>query len=351
MFRVIASSAAFAIIATTRVLGTGAGPAAPAAAVLAREADPPSPAAAVTPPASQLLVAQAAAGNAEAHLFGLSPQAISTIPAERAEAAAVGHGLDVVNLFVDFNTSASAFTSRWMSASAGGAVPETTWMPCSFVVGCGSSAADDTFPLASIAAGADDGYLRSVASAARAFGQPIVMRFAHEMNGSWYPWGSGVNGNTPAVYVAAWRHVVEVFRAAGATNVYWLWTPNKEGHGLSSWYPGNSYVSFVGVDGYNGPQYSHAWMPPAQVFGSSFAQFPSFTDKPVIIGEVGCVEGSSSFPGSKAAWITAFVRYLAAQPEAAGFVWSEFDGSKMIDTSGSAQAAMNAALAGQWVSQ
>lgn len=349
MFRVIASTAAFAIIATTRVFGLSAGPPEPPAA-LARWADPPGPLAAAAPPTSQQLVAQAAAGHANAHLFGLSPQAISTIPGEQAEAAAVGHGLNVVNLFVDFKTSASTFTSRWQSASAGGAVPETTWMPCTFVVGCGSSAADNTFPLASIAAGADDGYLRSVAAAAVAFGKPIVMRFAHEMNGSWYPWGDGVNGNTSAGYVAAWRHVVAVFRAAGATNVYWLWTPNKEGHGLSSWYPGNSFVSFVGVDGYNGPQYAHVWMTPAQVFGSSFAQFPSFTDKPVIIGEVGCVEGSSSFPGSKAAWITAFVQYLAAQPKAVGFVWSEFNGSKKIDTSGSAQAAMKTALAGWWVS-
>lgn len=340
MFRVIAGVAVFAIIAATKVAGVSA---VSAVAV--------TTAAATAQPTSQQLVAQAAAGNAKAHLLGLSPQAVSAIPAEQAEAAAVRHRLNVINLFVDFETPAATFTSRWRSASAGGAVPETTWMPCSFAVGCGSSAADDTFPLTSIAAGAYDKYLTSVADAARAFGKPIVMRFAHEMNGSWYPWGNGVNGNTPAEYIAAWRHVVTVFRAAGADNVYWLWTPNKEGHGLSSWYPGNSYVNFVGVDGYNGPQYSHAWMTPEQVFGSSFAQFPSFTDKPIVIGEVGCVEGSSSFPGSKAAWITAFVRYLAAQPKAAGFVWSEFDGTKKIDTSGSAQAAMKAALAAQWVSR
>lgn len=336
MFRAIAVAAAFATITMTRVFSASAAPVAMAVA--------PSW-------TSQQLVAQAAAGTAGAHLFGLSPLAVSTIPAERGEAAAVRHRLNLINLFVDFKTSASTFTSRWASASAGGAVPESTWMPCSFVVGCGSSATDDTFPLASIAAGAYDKYLTSVADAARAFGKPIVMRFAHEMNGSWYPWGSGVNGNTPAKYVAAWRHVVHVFLAAHATNVYWLWSPNKEGHSLSDWYPGNSYVSFVGVDGYNGPQYSHGWMTPAQVFGSSFAQFPSFTRKPVIIGEVGCVEGNSSFPGSKAAWITAFVRYLAAQPRAAGFVWSEFNGAKKIDSSSSAQAAMKAVLTGHWVSR
>jgi hypothetical protein len=336
MFRVIAGTAAFAIIAMTRVFGASAAPA--AAAVTAQ-------------PTSQQLVAEAAAGTVKAHLLGLSPQAISTIPAEQGEAAAVGHGLNIINLFVDFKTSASTFTSRWKSASAGGAVPETTWMPCSFTVGCGSSRTDDTFPLASIAAGTYDSYLTSVAHAARAFGKPIVMRLAHEMNGSWYPWGNGVNGNTPASYVAAWRHVVTVFRAAGATNVYWLWTPNKSGHSLSTWYPGNSYVSFVGVDGYNGPQYSSRWMTPAQVFGSSFAQFPSFTTKPIIIGEVGCVEGSSSFPGSKAVWMTQFVHYLAAQPKAAGFVWSEFNSTKKIDTSVSAQVAMKAALAAQWVSR
>jgi mannan endo-1,4-beta-mannosidase len=287
-------------------------------------------------------------GFPSAHMLGLSPASISTIPAEQTEAADVGHALNIINLFVDFDTSAATMTSRWKSASAGGAVPEITWMPCSFAAGC--SPTHNPFPLTGIAAGRYDSYLTSVANAAKAFGHPIIIRFAHEMNGNWYPWGE-VNGNTPAQFIAAWRHVHGIFAARGATNVYWLWTPNKDGHSLSDFYPGNSYADFVGVDGYNGPEYSHTWMTPTQVFGTSFSQFPSFTDRPVLIGEVGCVEGSSSFPGSKATWITQFVQYLASDPygvKPVGFVWSEFNSAKKIDTSSSAQAAMKAALAKYW---
>jgi beta-mannanase len=218
-------------------------------------------------PSSQQLLAQAAAGGTSAHLFGLSPARDSTIPAERKEAAGAGHALNIINLFVDWNTSAATMTSRWKSASAGGAVPELTWMPCSFTAGC--TPAHNPYPLRDIAAGTYDSYITSIADAAKAFGAPVIMRFAHEMNANWYPWGS-VNGNTPAQYIAAWRHVVHIFNARGAANAEWLWTPNKHGPksggscNLCAWYPGDSYVTFTGVDGYNGPQYSRVWTWPSQ---------------------------------------------------------------------------------------
>jgi hypothetical protein len=292
------------------------------------------PAQAATQPSQPF--SEALAGNVSAHLLGLSPQSISTIPAEQTEAAALSHKLNIINLFVDFKTSPATFTSRLQSASAGGAVPEITWMPCSFIAGC--SASHNAFPLGRIASGQFDSYIKSV-----------VLRFAHEMNGNWYPWGNGVNGNTPGTYIAAWRHVHAVFAAEGATNVYWFWSPNKEGHSLSSWYPGNSYTSFVGVDGYNGPQYSNSNMTPSQIFGGSLAQLAAMTTKPIIIGEVGCVESTASFPGSKPTWIANFVSLLAHTPHAVGFVWSEFNSTKKIDTSPASQAAMKSALAKFWV--
>jgi len=32
------------------------------------------------------------------------------------------------------------------------------------------------------------------------------------MNGKWQPWSIGVNGNTAAQYVTAWRHAHDIFR-------------------------------------------------------------------------------------------------------------------------------------------
>ena len=73
-----------------------------------------------------------------------------------------------------------------------------------------------------IATGVYDGYLRSYADSVRDFGHPVIIGFGHEMNASWYPWGYG--RVPPATFVAAWRHVVTLFRGQGADNVTWLWT-------------------------------------------------------------------------------------------------------------------------------
>ena len=73
---------------------------------------------------------------------------------------------------------------------------------------------------------------------------PVILSFGAEMNGSWYSWGSG--HTRPNVFVAAWRHVVSVFRQAGAHNVRWLWTVNSTNATaapLKRWWPGNSYVN------------------------------------------------------------------------------------------------------------
>jgi Glycosyl hydrolase family 26 len=106
-------------------------------------------------------------------------------------------------------------------------------------------------PLSEVAAGKYDGWLRELAAQAKAYKQPIILGFAPEMNGSWYSWG--YTHVTPAVYVAAWRHVVTVFRQAGADNVTWLWTVNVTSPGVSDpaqWWPGSAWVGDAGIDGY-----------------------------------------------------------------------------------------------------
>ena len=82
----------------------------------------------------------------------------------------------------------------------------------------------DNISVAAIASGKYDGYLSDYAEAVRAYRHPVILSFGHEMNGNWYPWG--YKHTSPAVFVAAWRHVVKLFRALGARNVTWLWTVN-----------------------------------------------------------------------------------------------------------------------------
>ena len=95
-----------------------------------------------------------------------------------------------------------------------------------------------------IAAGGYDGYLRSYADSVRDFGQPVVIGFGHEMNAPWYSWGYG--HLPPPTFVAAWRHIVTLFRGQGADNVTWLWTLQADEPGtgpIASWWPGAASTS------------------------------------------------------------------------------------------------------------
>jgi mannan endo-1,4-beta-mannosidase len=136
--------------------------------------------------------------------------------------------------------------------------------------------------VAAIAAGDYDGYLRSYADAVRDFGHPVVLGFGHEMNASWYPWGYG--HIAPRVFAAAWRHIVDLFRAQGAGNVTWLWTIQADSPGtgpVRAWWPGSRYVSWIGIDGY----YYRPSDTFASVFGATIRQVRTFTGKPVLLSE------------------------------------------------------------------
>ena len=133
-----------------------------------------------------------------------------------------------------------------------------------------------------IAAGGYDGYLRSYADSVRDFGQPVVIGFGHEMNAPWYSWGYG--NLPPSAFVAAWRHIVTLFRGQGADNVTWLWTLQADEPGtgpVASWWPGAAYVTWVGIDGY----YYRPSDTFASVFGKTIAQVRAFTGKPLLLSE------------------------------------------------------------------
>ena len=136
--------------------------------------------------------------------------------------------------------------------------------------------------LSDIAAGIDDQYLEAYADSVRSFGHAVVIGFGHEMNAPWYSWG--YNHVPAATFVAAWRHIVSLFRDEGAENVTWLWTINQDGPGtgpIASWWPGQGYVSWVGIDGY----YFRPSDTFSSVFGRTIKQVRKFTSKPVLLSE------------------------------------------------------------------
>jgi endoglucanase len=221
--------------------------------------------------------------------------------------------------------------------------------------------------LDAIVAGQADARLVAVAQGIRSVGSLVMLEPGWEMNGNWsYAWQGVMNGSdagAPAKYAAAWRHLVDVFRAQGATNVRWVFNPNvgnaltHTASGATSWnwyanyYPGDAYVDYVGAHGFNGPTvWNTAW----QDFGTMTdgtgadhmlsdlaARYPT---KPIIIGEFATQEGSA---GQKAQWITDAYQRLRANPRVVGAVW--FNANKeadwRVDSSPAALQAFQAAMA------
>jgi mannan endo-1,4-beta-mannosidase len=170
-------------------------------------------------------------------------------------------------------------------------------------------------PLAAIAAGKYDRYLRSYAAAVRAFARPVVIGFGHEMNGGWYPWGH--THQSPQAFAAAWRHIVDVFRSEGAGNVTWLWTASSSAHGpLRAYWPGSRYVTWVGVDGY----YDRRRSSFHSVFQRTITAVRKFSQAPILLAEaaIGPVAGQARmipnlFAGIHSCHLIGLVWYDVAQ--------------------------------------
>ncbi len=210
-----------------------------------------------------------------------------------------------------------------------GAIPYISWEPWS-----GSRLATPSsqiaYRLANIVRGDFDSYIHTYASDLKKFGYPVLLRFAHEMNGDWYPWGIDVNSNTSKDFVDAWRHVHDIFISEGAINVLWLWAPNEPFGGkngtnsakYSTFYPGDSYVDWVGFSAYNWGE--------AREFNvnRSFSTMVSKAydllvpfRKPIMLAE-----SNSSITGvDKADWIKNMKADLKKFPLIRGAIWYESD--------------------------
>ncbi len=218
-----------------------------------------------------------------------------------------------------------------------GALPMVSWEPWD----------TDGKPakLWAIARGRYDGYIRRSAEMAKAWGKPIMLRFAQEMNGSWAPWERNHVGSTPRSFILAWRHLVSIFRSVGADNVTWVWCPNiNTGHlPFMQYYPGDRWVDWVGLDGFNWGG-SIGWRPFSEIFGGSYEELARRTSKPIVIAET----GSGQTGGDKAAWVTsALSQELPYFERVRAVVWyNAFDRSDFrIDSSPSALQAFRRGIA------
>jgi hypothetical protein len=253
----------------------------------------------------------------------------------------LGARAPVVNYFT--NVLSGLDTSLVSKVAAHGSTPLVTlgfWNPAKGVK-------QSTYTDKKIAGGSLDSYLRAYALKAKAYGATIWLRPFHEMNGNWYPWGGTVNGNTPSQFIAAWRHVKNIFTAEGATNVKFVWCPNTDSvpntsaNAISKYWPGSSYVDYVALDGYNwgGSQ----WKSFSAVFSHGYAAIKKLPTKPLIIAETGCATSG----GNKAAWVAAMYKVIpTSYGRIIGISW--FDANKehdwRMDSSSAVMAAFRAGV-------
>ncbi len=236
------------------------------------------------------------------------------------------------------NGSYQAFRAYWFdNVRRHGSIPLIDWG--SWNLGAGS--AQPEFGLSTIYNGNHDAYITQWALAAKAWGHPFFLRFDWEMNGNWaFPWSEQLNGNQPGDYVRAWRHVHDIFTQNGVTNVTWVWCPNISSpvtRPMASLYPGDAYVDWTCLDGYNNYP---VWLDFNTVFtgrgidwiNNSYEELLALAPgKPIMIAEVASLEAGDG-GAMKAAWITdAFgAQLLNKFPRIKAVVWFNWNDNNPV---------------------
>jgi hypothetical protein len=219
--------------------------------------------------------------------------------------AEIGRKLAIDHLYVHLGTPLPYSRFAWDRAN--GRLPLVDW-----------DLIDPFYTWSQIATGKADRIINADARAAAAYKGPILLSFHHEPEYGVPRYG------TPAQFVAAWRHVVDRFRAAGATNVLWIWILGSEVFrqgAADGWFPGRSYVDYVGADGYN---YAFAkagaqWRTVGDLFNAFYA-WSVEKHLPAMITETGCLEDPGD-PGRKAGWFNDADAWLHTHPDIKAFVY------------------------------
>ena len=213
-----------------------------------------------------------------------------------------GTHLDLISYFALFDINDWNATAQYANvAKNNGSTLVVTWMA-------------NGYNAQELVNGKADSYIREYAKGVKGFGDEIWLRPLHEANGDWYDWGVGKSGagNTDANVAEAFRHIVKIFKEEGVTNVKWVWTTNASNQGsgttLTGNYPGDDYVDYISIDGYNWGkcQSWSSWQTFSQVFKKAYNALANI-DKPLFIAEI----SSSELGGNKAEWITDMFEHFA----------------------------------------
>jgi hypothetical protein len=214
----------------------------------------------------------------------------------------LGRDERIVHVFYDFTDT----LPQAVEGLPAKATPMVSWRGC---------------PLTDINSGASDALIARAARRLKRQGRPVLLRWGWEMNGDWYKWSAARNGKDGQAYVTAWRRLHRIFAEEKATNVSWVWSPNWNSDPVAEWntfaalYPGDEYVDWVGVSGYNLHRET-----PDKLFAGIYLAYAA--RKPIMITEVGSVDRGGR---TKADWITLFARWVEAHPAVGAVTWFDTD--------------------------
>jgi hypothetical protein len=201
--------------------------------------------------------------------------------------------------------------------------------------------------LQGITTGAWDSLVRERARSCRELGGPILVRWAAEFNAE-----HNACYGRPRAFASAWRRLVSLFRAEGATNVRWVWCPlavDRTRSAANDWrryYPGDRFVDLVGMDGYNWGT-ARAWSR-WQTFGELFG--PLYADYAARKRLVICEVASAEMGGNKPAWIRdmgAMLRRRLPRVRAVAWFHTNKETDWRIDSSPAALAAFRTIASGR----
>jgi outer membrane biosynthesis protein TonB len=251
--------------------------------------------------------------------LGVSQHPENGLAALDAVTARDGRAPAIWSLWSSWGDGTAGFPERWLLNGIldRGSVPMIFWQPV------GPDLADPSFRFDRVVAGAWDTYLRQWARDAAAWGGPILVKFAHEMNAPWFPWGVGGQvGNTAADFVGAWQHMVTIFRQEGATNVKWVWAPYTNiGCGTcdiyASLFPGDAYVDWVGFSTFDWGGTSSM----VDLFWYPIDSLRRLSSRPVMVAEIGTPAGDR-----KAGWLLeAYPGVYNTFPDVAAIVYFDVE--------------------------
>jgi hypothetical protein len=169
---------------------------------------------------------------------------------------------------------------------------------------------DMTYSLKKIANGDFDGELAQWAKDLQASGIPVLIDFAAEPNGDWFPWSGVFNGagktngygdknypDGPELYRDAYMHIIDIFNEEGTNRVTWVFhvnaigAPQEQWNAIKNYYPGDDYIDWIGFSAYGPQRWGESYQRLVDIMQSAYNELTALTpNKPIAVLEFGVAD-------------------------------------------------------------